>query len=729
MGMSTAYSLPACPMSDQLFLALVLRASNMAGLIAGLFTLLLLGKSLLDFTQTGPPMGREVLRHYRGTLVLSLVRLAMAAFLLAILLALPGSLAYLVGLALFALPYQPALAGLAALLSLALLTFFQFCRVLHNSPGIIVASSHYAMPRFYPLWERLSPERLRRWLLWMRLLYFFWMGLGIGTMFWRGADYSALVLLSLHLLAFLTYRTWVEEDEPRPLPVHPSKGYNDAGPSPLSTFPKGEGNGCGSKRPNLLMIGSDTLRADRPGHAGYRRCLTPNLDRLAEQGAVLSHCYIPCARTAPSLLSLFTGAWPHSHGVRDNFVSDDQSRMTLPALPGLLSKAGYQTAAVGDWAASDLSKFNLGFESLDLPPDQWNLKFLIRQGPKDIRLFLSLFMGNRIGKFFLEEIYYLGGVPLTRQLGLSARRMLARLSEDERPFFLNVFMASTHPPFASEYPYYTMYADPAYRGPSKFAMAKLTEPFEIIRRQGEPREEFDLEQILDLYDGCVKSFDDELGRILAYLEASGLTRDTVVLVYSDHGMEFFEHETWGQGNSAIGDFSARIPVVLSGPTLPAGHNLDGVTRSIDLAPTLLDLLGLPPAPTMAGISLLNALKGAPLPELPAFYETGIWLTTVPGTPEGHLSYPGILELLEIPDLDSGTLAIKPEFQHQVVAAKDRMIRFGRWKLVYQPLVNGKLLRLFDLETDPDCQQDIVAVQPVVTEKLWGLLSAWLEQAD
>jgi arylsulfatase A-like enzyme len=520
----------------------------------------------------------------------------------------------------------------------------------------------------------------------------------------RGAVYSALAIIMLHGLALLLHRLWIEESEPLPLegaPAHP--------------------------RTNLLMIGSDTLRADRLGAAGYRRALTPHLDRLAERGASLGQCYVPCARTAPSLVSMLTGTWPHSHGVRDNFVNDAQSRLNLPTLPGLLLEAGYRTAAVSDWAGSDLGKFDLGFEELDLPGDQWNLRFLMRQGPKDIRMFLSLFLGNRIGRYFLEEIYYLGGVPLTRQLGLRTRKMLERMGSSDQPFYLNVFMASTHPPFASEYPYYTRYADPRYQGPSKFAMARLTDPFEIIRRQGEPREEFDLEQIIDLYDGCVKSFDDELGRILQYLEDSDLARNTLVMVYSDHGMEFFEHETWGQGNSAIGDFSARIPVVIAGPQITVPVRLEGVTRSVDLAPTLLGLLGLAIPPQMEGVSLAGATQGGELPDLPAFYETGIWLTTVPGMPADHLSYPHLLDLLEIPDPDTGTMAIKPEYQDRIVIAKDRMIRSGNWKLVYQPLTNGHLLHLYDLGQDPDCRHDVAADQPDITDRLWTLLRNWMER--
>ena len=75
---------------------------------------------------------------------------------------------------------------------------------------------------------------------------------------------------------------------------------------------------------------------------------------------------------------------------------------------------------------------------------------------------------------------------------------------------------------------------------------------------------------------------------------AGLADNTIVVVYSDHGMEFFEHDTWGQGNSAVGDFSSRIPLVIRDPRKPGGGTIDKVVRSIDLAPTLLELVGSAP---------------------------------------------------------------------------------------------------------------------------------------
>src|SRR3569832_1822750 len=138
-------------------------------------------------------------------------------------------------------------------------------------------------------------------------------------------------------------------------------------------------------------------------------------------------------------------------------------------------------------------------------------------------------------------------------------------------------------------------------------MDRLTDPIEIIRRQGGSREEFDLDQIIDLYVGCVAEFDDEVGKMLAHLEVCGLSDNTIIVVYSDHGMEFFEHVFWGQGNSAVGDFSPRIPLVIRAPGRPARGTVDQVVRSIDLAPTLLELVGASPVANMDGVSLAGCM--------------------------------------------------------------------------------------------------------------------------
>ncbi|OIP11282.1 MAG: hypothetical protein AUK49_01315 [Betaproteobacteria bacterium CG2_30_68_42] len=682
-----------------------LGAGLLASALVGLgFALVLLAKSLRDFTRTGPQMTEEVLSHYRGYLLYALARLVFFAFLIASFLAFLGVAAYAIGLALFDAHYSRAWAAGSALLAIALLVARMFARTLLWSPGVIAASSLYSMSHFYGLWARLSPRRLHLFDIGLAGMLGSWLAAGVAALALQGAWAACAALAAIGLAYVIVPMTAARDPEPAPVKL--------------------QSGAC--TKPNILLIGSDTLRADRVNGAGYPRALTPNLDRLIGRAARFTDCYVPCARTAPSLASLLTGAWPHTHGVRDTFVTPDQTRLPIPALPEILRQAGYRSAIVGDWAASDADKFTFGFDYKDLPHDQWNIKYLLRQGPKDLRLFLALFAQNPFGKRFLPEIHFLGGHPLTEEVGRDTRRMIARLSDGDAPFFLVSFMATTHPPFTSKYPYYTLYSHREYQGESKFGMAKLRDPWEIIRRQGEPKSEFDLEQIIDLYDGCVRNFDDETGRVMKYLAASGLAENTIVVVFSDHGFEFFEHDTWGQGNSAVGDFSARVPLVIADPRHRQPRKVSDVVRTVDVAPTLLELAGLAIPASMEGVSLAPSIRGEPFAfELPAFYETGVWLTDLPGTPENHLRYPSLPDLLEIPDKRLGLISLKPGLMNTIIAAKDRMVRWGEWKLSYQPLSDGALYRLFNIREDPGCRQDVLSSYPDVATRLQQMLAHWM----
>ena len=670
--------------------------------VALLFTTGLLLKSFYDFSQTGPPLKEEIIRHYRGYSMFALGRLVFWAFALCASMACIGVLLYRAASVLAGAQFHSFAAVGAAVVAVLILTALQFCRHLLFLPASIAASYHYRSSRLYPLWRRLTSGRL--------LVAQCMLGATASALFaacaWRLASLGEVVpgtgFMLLALLGPLAAFALPASRNPRPV------------------------TGRASRFLNIVMIGSDTLRADRLGAAEHARKLTPFIDALAENGTLFNACYVPCARTAPSLLSLLTGTWPHRHGVRDNFVGDEDTRLTVPTLAGILARHGYRTAAVSDWCGGDLGKFPLGFEILDLPRDQWNIKYLIRQGPKDLRLFLSLFTHNRFGKRFLPELYYLAGVPLTSLVGRDARALISQFAAEDAPFFLNVFMSTTHPPFGSEYPYYTLWSDKDYVGESKFVMARLTDPWEIIRRQGDTKKDFDLDQVTSLYDACVANFDHEVKRIVEHLEACGLRQNTIVVIYSDHGMEFFEHDTWGQGNSVRSDFSARIPLVIADPRLKGEEPCPNVVRSVDVAPTLLELAGIVRPAAMDGVSLVSYLKGqASDMNLAAFNETGIWLTNLPGMPANHLRYPNVLELLEVPDKRSGTLAIKQQYRQAIIAAKDRMVRVGSWKLIYQPTTSGPLYALFDITNDPECRHDLAPVHPDVVRMLQSRLTEWM----
>ncbi|PWB59962.1 MAG: arylsulfatase [Nitrosomonadales bacterium] len=669
---------------------------TVAASIAGICAAGLILKSALSFSRTGPQLKAEIQRYYSRYSLYAVFRLGVWAFVLCMLMALAGVVFYGSLASALGFSIDRGIAVIFGLLGLALITSLQFCRHLLCIPASIEASSNYRMSRLYALWGALTPERIEGAILSLALLFAVAAIMGGTRLSMQGQGENAIGLLAAAMafvIPAIQARKRVE-----PWPVRSRRA---------------------NSQPNILMIGCDSLRADRVA-SGHPRNLTPFIDQLAMRGARFTNCFVPCARTAPSLASMLTGSWPQRHGIRDNFVAASECGMnSVPSMADTLNRAGYRTTAISDWCGADLGKLEFGFENCNLPEDQWNIKYLLRQGPKDIRLFLSLFSHNKFGQQFLPELYYLAGVPTTALLGRDTRAEISQAAGDDKPFFINVFMSTTHGPFGSEYPYYTLFPGASYNGDSKFVMSGLNEPFEVVKRQGHTKDKFDLAQIVDLYDGCVRNFDDEVKKIVDHVRQCGLEDNTIIVIYSDHGMEFFERETWGQGNSVIVDDSARIPLIIVDPRGARNLVVAETTRAIDLAPTLLDLSGHGSADQgFDGVSLAGVIRGeTAMPELNAYYETGIWFTKIPGLGDDHLHYPDLPDLLEVQNKQAATIGIKPALRDRIIAAKDRALRVGEWKLVRLALQDGPKWLLFDVSRDPDCRHDVGDAHPEVVEAL------------
>lgn len=672
------------------------------------FTLLITLKSLVDFSRTGPEVQREIIDNFSLYAAYALGRLSLWTFIISSYLTGIGVMIYISFILATTFRFKWYFALLSGILSFSIISILQFSKHLLYIPSSIITSWLYRNSRLYPLWEELSPERIltiEYILICFLLLYisscFFkiiinknWLSLKIITFF-----------LTISLLPFLlvSYST--------PLITTQQNFQPESG------------------KPNVLLIGSDTLRADHLYSHGYHRNLTSNIDSLAKAGTQFTNFFVPIARTAPSLTSLLTGTWPHTHGIRGNYNEDKKTNLSVTSLPEILSQAGYHTEAIADWGGADLGKIKFGFTKTDTPNDQWNLKYLIRQGPKDLRLFLTLFTHNSFGKYFLPELYYLAGVPLTKATIDYAKYRISKLSTQKQPFFLTIFTSTTHIPFGCEYPYYTLYSDPSYQGESKFLMSGLTTPSEIVKKQSQKSHLFDLQQVIDIYDGCIKSFDDSVGDVVQHLRNLNIYNNTIIIIFSDHGVDLFEKQSWGQGNSVLGDDpSARVPLVISYPKLPKKNVVSHVTRGIDLAPTILDILDIPIPKTIEGVSLLPYIEQTNSNlHLTTYFETGVWLTPLVALSENHMIYPSILDILEVPDIQTGTLAIKPKYKDIVIEARDRMIRTDDWKLIYLPMKKGAKYWLFDIKNDPTADIDVSKKYPTVLKEMKEKLIKWIEQ--
>lgn len=316
--------------------------------------------------------------------------------------------------------------------------------------------------------------------------------------------------------------------------------------------------------PNVLLISLDTTRADHCSVNGYARDTTPNLVRLAAEGARFPAAYAPSATTAPSHATLFTSLAPPAHGVVKNGVPLGEQPRTLAET---LGEAGYQTAAiVSSFVLTQRFGWARGFERYVDYFDR------ARSSVQDRKW---------------EGIEIAGGFDRradeTTRLALD---WLAQWRAQDRPFFLFVHYFDPHSPY-----------DPPAEFAERFAPAADDPRSAAIAR----------------YDAEIAFTDAAVGELLAGLERAGLARDTVVIVSADHGEGLGQHGVAEHGRR-IYEEAVRVPLIVRWPArIRAGLEIAAPAAWIDLAPTITELAGIARPPAWQGESLAPALVGgAPL---------------------------------------------------------------------------------------------------------------------
>jgi arylsulfatase len=309
-------------------------------------------------------------------------------------------------------------------------------------------------------------------------------------------------------------------------------------------------------RPNILLIGIDTLRADAVGAWGRNPSLTPTLDRLAGESDVWLDTFTAFNVTNPSFTSILTGLYGKNHGVYDLQTPLPQSFLTLPEL---LSTKGYETLAI-------LSAHHLGNHNSGLG-----------QGFSDVTL---------------AEEHFAAELPVDMTVDWLAER-----KDPARPFFAWVHLFDPHTPHTPPKPYALGFRDAAAMG---LAPVRNWTQF----RAPGPRAftEAVLGADKDLYYGEVAYLDHQLGRLLDWLDGHGYLENTVVVVVADHGESLGEHGIRFR-HVGLHDTTTHVPMMIRWPGRErTGRKIHGLVQSIDLFPTLLKAAGIEP-PTSDGVDL------------------------------------------------------------------------------------------------------------------------------
>jgi len=494
---------------------------------------------------------------------------------------------------------------------------------------------------------------------------------------------------------------------------------------------------------DIVVIASDSMRWDRLGVHGYeRRDISPHIDAFSAEAADFDDLHVATASTLESWASFLAGQFPPTHGLRYMYITGAQADRAgrLPGrLPALLAERGYHTAVVSDWAGSNFSVADMGFERTLVGGAQ-NLDALLAELSLQAHLLATLYFGNPFGEWLLPELR-----RTTRYVtpGSLSATFLAELDEARRrgrPFFGVLFFSTTHLPYAASPPFNTKYVDPEYDGPNRYQIE--VKAHELISKGFKPHLPEDQRQhIRNLYDGCVSEFDDQVGQVLAELRRRGSWDRTIVAVTSDHGEDLYDPgSTLGHGTNFFGgDQSTRVPFLIRAPgvTRP-GSRIAALARNADFAPTVLSLLGLDVPDTYEGVDLTPLLTGeAQDLDLPVFAET-CYLFFPKGRAMTAFSDQERAQLLEVagakdtlrvdPDYDNN-LVLRTRFHQPVIDTKDRMVRTRRWKLVHIPGREAPIYRLYDLAEDPGQTKDLSRAGLSVLPDLAELLDAyWAGQA-
>ncbi len=485
------------------------------------------------------------------------------------------------------------------------------------------------------------------------------------------------------------------------------------------------------QHPDVLVLGSDALRPDHFSGYGYHRDTTPAIDSLIREGVSFTKTYIEVPRTFPSWVSILTGQFSATHGIRHMFPTSRDLNRDFKSIVKVFRQKGYYTAVVGDYAADIFPRIDLGFERVDAP--YFNFNTVIEQAILENHTFLLPFLTAKWGLSLfasLRDSAYFCPPYIVRDKVLSEINRAG-----SRPFFITSFFSSTHFPYAPPHPYYLRYSDPNYAGQYKYFKQRT------ISLDGDSGYEkvnpSDVEQIRALYDGGLRAFDDAVGEILEQLKASGRLDTTIIVILSDHGENLYEGNLgMGHGEHFRGHYSTRIPFIIRYPKVFTKRSeYAGIARAVDIAPTILALAGdkgSEYSEYMEGVSLVDAIVHKRDLKLQAFGETGIWFDNSFRDDlffqKLRILYPDITGISEIAFHFDNQVVLNDEYRDLINLAKHRYVFDGRYKLIYMPLVDKVAYELYDNSTDPDELHEISRYENAQFLRMKKILFDWITRA-
>ena len=327
-------------------------------------------------------------------------------------------------------------------------------------------------------------------------------------------------------------------------------------------------------KPNIVLLGIDSLSADHMSCYGYGRATTPHIDRFAREGALFERTYSAHIPTTPAYGSMLTGmdcfstqivALRHRGGLREE----------VKTLPEILREEGYDTVCVG-FGGNASSR---GFDAYH----------------------------NYAGWGSWNE----GRSPKAENLNRVTLPEIDRLAGQDKPFFLFLRHMDPHAPYLPPAPYERMFYHGNESDPENRSMDAVMsfKPFRDFFASWMPPGISDKDYVIAQYDGAVAYMDAAIQTLFTALQANGVWDDTIVILNGDHGESLYDNECWFD-HHGLYDTNLHVPLIIRYPeAVPAGRRVTGFNQHKDLVPTILDLAGIDAGIDFDGESLMSLVRG------------------------------------------------------------------------------------------------------------------------
>ena len=385
----------------------------------------------------------------------------------------------------------------------------------------------------------------------------------------------------------------------------------------------------GANPRNVVFILSDDHRYDAMSFMGHPLAKTPHMDAMAKNGVHLKNAFVTTSLCSPSRASILTGLYTFRHRVIDNQRAVPEGTLFFPQY---LQQAGYKTGFIGKW--------HMGHANDNPRPgfDYWfSFKGQGRYYPPNDKYTI-----NDNGKRVPQDGY------ITPLLTRKAIEFLEQQKDAEEPFFLYLSHKAVHDPFTPEPKYKDSLKETPFEFPTSSELLKdnlKNRPRWLLdQRNSWHGMDFALhtaqsvELLYKRYCESLSSVDDSIGSVMQQLKKMGIHDQTLVIYMGDNGFMFGEHGLFDK--RVAYETSSRVPMLMQCPEIIKGESVvDEVVANIDIAPTVMEAMGLKKPPHMDGQSFLPLAEGESIPWREYFLYAYYWEQNYPQTPT-HFSLRG-----------------------------------------------------------------------------------------